>query len=78
MDLYPSYYLYMIQAILTMVLNLANTFWAFFNNRSKNEELITEDKAKKFKNTQDTANELINKALAGDKEALDELRKRIS
>ena len=78
MDLYPSYYLYMIQAILTLVLNLVNSFWAFFNNKSKNEELINEDKAKKFKNEQDEANELINKALTGDKEAIDELRKRIS
>ena len=66
------------QAVLTLFLNLVNSIWSLYNNKAKNEELIAEDKAKKFKNVQDEANTLIDKALSGDKEALDELRKRIS
>ena len=68
----------MIQALTTLVLNIVNSIFGLWNNKAKNEERMAEDRANKFKDTQDKANGLITDALNGNKEALDELRKRIS
>jgi hypothetical protein len=68
----------MIQALTTLVLNIINSIFCLWNNKAKNEELMAEDRANKYKDTQDKANGLISDALNGNKEALDELRKRIS
>lgn len=46
--------------------------------KANNTDIDKNEKAKKAKKDMDSMNNLINKALKGDKEALDEIRKRIS
>lgn len=65
-------------AITTSVLKIIEYFLSIWSNKSKNTELTTNEKARKLKKEEDIMNDLTQRALKGDKKALEEIRKRIS
>lgn len=68
----------MIKAIIASILKIIENLTNLFLNRSKNTDISDNEMSKKLNNEKDKYNELINKALKGDKEAADEIRKHIS
>lgn len=68
----------MIKAIIASILKIIENLTNLFLNRSKNTDISDNEMSKKLNDEKDKYNELINKALKGDKEATDEIRKHIS
>lgn len=68
----------MIKAIIASILKIIENLTNLFLNRSKNTDISDNEMSKKLNDEKDKYNELINKALKGDKEAADEIRKHIS
>lgn len=68
----------MIKAIIASILKIIENLTNLFLNRSKNTDISDNEMSKKLNGEKDKYNELINKALKGDKEAADEIRKHIS
>ena len=64
--------------IITSVLKLIEYFTGWMYNKSKDTSLINNENAKKFQKRVDENRELIEDATNGDKNALEELRKRCS
>lgn len=65
-------------AIALSVVRIIEYFMCIKAKKANNTDIDKNEKAKKAKKDADNMNKLINKALKGDKEALDEIRKRIS
>lgn len=68
----------MIKAIIASILKIIENLTNLFLNRSKNTDISDNEMSKKLNGEKDKYNKLINKALKGDKEAADEIRKHIS
>lgn len=68
----------MIRAIIASILKIIENLTNLFLNRSKDTAISDNEMSKKLNDEKDKYNELINKALKGDKEATDEIRKHIS
>lgn len=64
--------------IITSVLKLLEYFTGWMYNKSKDTTLINNENAKKLQKRVDENRELIEDATNGDKNALEELRKRCS
>lgn len=68
----------MYSTILQYILSIISSITSIWANKAKNTDLTDNELAKKIKKDEDEYQKLLDRAMNGDKEALDEIRKRIS